>query len=461
MTTRAGAAARRQVQWAVMHKGGRTLMGRQARKGSPVMQLLFQPGAREDPYPLLEQIRAAGRLVPSPFITASTDHAIVSAALRDSQSFSVAFSANADAPALIRWAFSAPDPDIANVVEPPSLLAVDPPTHTRYRRLVSKPFTPRALQQVADRVEERAVELLDALAKRSQVDIVAEYAGQLPVAVIAEILGVPAHMHEQFLSWGHAAAPVLDFGPTHREFSAVHRALRAMNEWFREHFDNLRRHPGEDILSQLVNADPEDRLTDLELRATAMLLLGAGFETTVNLLGSGVVVIAGEEKARDRLAADPGLWPQAVEELLRLESPVQITGRVARADTEIDGVEIPRGTALMFLLGGANRDPGVFADPAARQRLEAIVHPRVRTAMAAACRAAQGDYAVASIPLLAEGGGRTAYPWLSRVLVVDVPVDVQRSRLLRRDGIDDALARAMIDAQATRKQRRPQRLTSA
>jgi len=95
----------------------------------------------------------------------------------------------------------------------------------------------------------------------------------------------------------------------------------------------------------------------------------------------------------------------------------------------------------------------VFADPAARQRLEAIVHPRVRTAMAAACRAAQGDYAVASIPLLAEGGGRTAYPWLSRILVVDVPVDVQRARLLHRDGIDDALARAMIDAQATRAQR--------
>ena len=137
-----------------------------------------------------------------------------------------------------------------------------------------------------------------------------------------------------------------------------------MNEWFREHFDNLRRKPGDDILSQLVNADPDDRLTDLELRATAMLLLGAGFETTVNLLGSGVAVIAGEEKVRARLGADPSLWPQAVKELLRLESPVQITGRVARADTELDGVEIRRGMALMFLLGGANRDPGVFANPA-------------------------------------------------------------------------------------------------
>lgn len=362
--SRFGSGFRRQAQWAVMHKGGRTLMSRQARKGSPVMQLLFQPGAREDPYPLLEQIRAAGRLVPNPFINASVDHPIVSAALRDSQSFSVAFSANADAPSIIRWAFTAPDPEIANVVEPPSLLAVDPPTHTRYRRLVSKPFTPRALQQVSDRVERRAEELLDGMAGRQQVDIVREYAGLLPVAVIAEVLGVPASMHEQFLAWGHAAAPVLDFGLTHREFMAVHRGLRAMNEWFREHFDNLRRKPGDDILSQLVNADPDDRLTDLELRATAMLLLGAGFETTVNLLGSGVAVIAGEEKVRARLGADPSLWPQAVEELLRLESPVQITGRVARADTELDGVEIRRGMALMFLLGGANRDPGVFANPA-------------------------------------------------------------------------------------------------
>jgi cytochrome P450 len=351
------------VQWLVTHRGARALMTYRARRGSPVGRLLFDPAAREDPYPFQEAIRAAGRIVPDRFINASADHAIVSAVLRDSQSFSVAFTANSDAPAFIRWAFTAPDPEIANVIEPPSLLAVDPPTHTRYRRLVSKPFTPRALQQVSDRVEERAAELLDGLAGRQRVDIVSEYANLLPVAVIAEILGVPANMHQQFLAWGHAAAPVLDFGLTHREYSAVHRALRAMNEWFREHFDNLRRNPGDDILSQLVNADPEERLTDLELRATAMLLLGAGFETTVNLLGSGVAVISGEDKARGRLAADPDLWPQAVEELLRLESPVQMTGRVATADAEVDGVEISKGMALMFSLGGANRDPEVFTNP--------------------------------------------------------------------------------------------------
>src|SRR5581483_4296477 len=115
----------------------------------------------------------------------------------------------------------------------------------------------------------------------------------------------------------------------HREYVAVNRSLKAMNNWFDQHFENLRRKPGDDILSQLVNADPEDRLTDLELRATALLLLGAGFETTVNLLGSGIAVLGASAKSRDRLAADPALWEQVPDELLRLESPVQITGRIA------------------------------------------------------------------------------------------------------------------------------------
>jgi cytochrome P450 len=361
--SRMGVALRREGRWLVLHRGARTLY--QLRRATPVSRMLFGPAAREDPYPLYEEIRNQGRLVPSPFLHATVDHTIVSAALRDSQSFGVAIGNAVDAPIALRWAFRAPDPEIASVVDAPSLLAVDPPTHTRYRRLVSKPFTPRALQQVVDRVQERAVELLDRLAGRPRVDIIAEYANQLPVAVITEILGVPADMQEQFLIWGHEAAPVLDFGLTHRQYAAVGRTLKAMNAWFDQHFANLRRKPGEDILSQLVNADPSERLNDLELRATALLLLGAGFETTVNLLGSGIAVLAQEDKARERLASDKALWPQAVEELLRLESPVQFTGRVALHDIAIDGVEIASGTALLCILGGANRDPGVFGNPTA------------------------------------------------------------------------------------------------
>lgn len=363
---RAVVAVRREARWLVLHWGARTLSKRLARKGMPLERLLFEPGAREDPYPLLEEIRARGRIVHSgPIARATVDHAIVSGALRDSASFSVNFGQSTETPRAIRWIFRPPDPNVVNVVEAPALLGVDPPTHTRYRRLVSKPFTPRALQQVTDRVAERAAQLLDGLAGGRRVDIVQEYANLLPVAVIAEILGVPVAMRDQFLAWGHAAAPVLDVGLTHRDYTAVNRSLKAMNAWFEDHFANLRRKPGDDILSQLVNADPEDRLNDLELRATAMLLLGAGFETTVNLLGSGIAVLAADPKARDRLAAEPGLWEQAVDELLRLESPVQMTGRLCVADTEIDGVEIPRGTPLLCLLGGANRDPAVFDNPTA------------------------------------------------------------------------------------------------
>jgi len=359
-------AVRREARWLVLHWGARTLSKQYAKKGHPLERVLFEPGARMDPYPLYEELRARGRLVKSGAIAQATvDYAVVSGALRDSSSFSVNFGESSETPRAIRWLFRPPDPNIASVIEAPALLGVDPPAHTRYRRLVSKPFTPRALQQVTERVEERAVELLDGLAGRNRVDIVREYANLLPVAVIAEILGVPANMRDQFLEWGHAAAPVLDVGLTHRGYRDVNRALKALNEWFDGHFANLRRSPGDDILSQLVNADPDDRLNDLELRATAMLLLGAGFETTVNLLGSGVAVIGADDKSRERLAKEPELWEQAVDELLRLESPVQMTGRLAIADTVIDGVEIARGTPLLCLLGGANRDPAVFDNPSA------------------------------------------------------------------------------------------------
>jgi cytochrome P450 len=361
--SRAGVTLHRQARWLVGHRAMRTWSQRQADKGMPFARLMVDPTSVADPYPLHEQIRARGRLVRTPLVSVTTDHAVVSGVLRD-PAFGVVLGTGDSMPRLMRWALQPPDPTVASVIDAPSLLATDEPDHKRYRRQVSKPFTPRALQAVSERVAQRASELLDGLQGRHVADIVSEYAGLLPVAVIAEILGVPDHMHGQLLQWGHAIAPTLDQGLSWKTYSASEKALREFGGWLDGHFARLRQHPGEDILSQLVNADPEDRLTDLELRATALLLLGAGFETTVNLLGSGVVVLAGEDVARGRLRADPALWPQAVEELLRLESPVQITGRVAHADVEVDGVEITSGTAVITLLGAANRDPDVFPEPA-------------------------------------------------------------------------------------------------
>jgi cytochrome P450 len=350
------------LRWLILHGAARTFTRRLARKGNPIARYIVDPAARDDPYPLFDEARRIGRIVPTSVMQVTADHAVVSGVLRDSQGFGVEIGNSAGMPRFARWALQG-DPEVASVIDPPSLLAVDPPTHTRYRRLVTKPFTPRALQQVADRVEARAMELLDELADKQTVDIVADYAGLLPVAVIAEILGVPDNMHTQFLAWGHGAAAVLDVGLPHKQYTYVNQCMRAMNEWFAVHFANLRRKPGDDILSQLVNADPDDRLTDLELRATAILLLGAGFETTVNLLGSGVAVLGPDEKSLARLASDPQLWPQAVEELLRFESPVQITGRIALRDSVVDGVEIAKDTALVCMLGAANRDPGAFPNP--------------------------------------------------------------------------------------------------
>jgi hypothetical protein len=356
-------AVRSELRWFSMHRAARTITTYQAKRGLLIGRWLFEPGARENPYPLFDQIRAEGRILDATVMKATADHALVSGILRDSESFSVVMAEAEGMPKIGKWLFAPPDPEIVSVIEAPSLLALDPPSHTRIRRQVTKPFTPRALQKVTDRVEERANQLLDGFAGRHEVDIVAEYANLLPVAVIAEILGIPEDMQGQFLQWGHAAAAVLDIGVRRRDFRTIMAALKSMNDWFLQHFENLRRAPGEDILSQLVNADRDDRMSDLELRATALLVLGAGFETTVNLLGNAVAVIGADEKSRARLAAEPDLWAQAVDEMLRYESPVQLTGRIALKDTTIDGVDIAAGTAMVCLLGAANRDPAVFENP--------------------------------------------------------------------------------------------------
>jgi cytochrome P450 len=184
------------------------------------------------------------------------------------------------------------------------------------------------------------------------------------VLAIAELLGVPVERREDFLRWGAAAAATLDPGLPFRRYLAAERALRAMHAFLRGHFDRLRREPGEDLVSRLVGLPGEDALTERELHATVMLLLGAGFETTVNLLGNAVVLLDAHRDQWDALRADPSGWAGAVEEVLRHDSPVQITGRTARTDVVVAGRRVPAATRVTLLLGAANRDPGIFPDPA-------------------------------------------------------------------------------------------------
>jgi cytochrome P450 len=351
------------ARWVVRHGVPALYLSRSARRGDLVGRLLRDPAVREEPYPLYEQLRTRGPLTSSSLGPVTTSHALVQEVLR-SDRFGVGFDRSA-LPRLFRWALEFGDQmDASGPAEPPSMLVVDPPEHTRFRRLVSRSFTPRAIAAFEPMVQRTADELLDALEGRTgTVDLIDAYAAQLPVLVIAELLGVPVGMREDFLRWGEAAAATLDPGLPFRRYLAAERALRAMHGWLRGHFAQLRREPGEDLVSQLVGLPEEEALTERELHATVLLLLGAGFETTVNLLGNAVAALDAHRDQWEALVADPSGWDNAVEEVLRFDSPVQITGRTSRGAT-LAGRDVPAGQRVTVLLGAANRDPGVFADPA-------------------------------------------------------------------------------------------------
>lgn len=354
------------LRWAARHGLARTVLRRSARKGHLDAQLMTDEKFRDDPFPSYEQIRAKGPMYAGPLARTTADHALCTAVLR-----SDAFGVGVDRDRLPRVARAvlhvASRTKTMSPIDPPSLLAIDPPDHTRLRRLVTRVFTARAIEALRGRTEQIADTLLDDLASRDPdvpTDLVEHYNSLLPVTVIAEILGVPEDMRTQFLQWGEGASVSLDLGISYRAFVNAEHDVVALDSWMREHFARLRREPGDDLLSGLVRASDEDELLDEdELSATAMLLLGAGFETTVNLLGNGVEQLLRHPQELAALREDPSLWANAVEEVLRYDSPVQRTARFATIDTEVGGMRIPAGGVVVTILGGANRDPAVFTDP--------------------------------------------------------------------------------------------------
>jgi cytochrome P450 len=359
-----GVSGRTLLRWGVRHGIAAVYLHRAARRGDLVSRLFLEREIREQPYDVHERLRARGPFSPSALGLATTSHAVAEQVLK-SEHFGVGFD-TAALPRPLRRVLEAGDElEASGVVDPPSMLVVDPPEHTRFRRLVSRDFTPRAIAAFEPLVQETADALLDRLAGRvGEVELVDAFIAQLPVLVIARLLGVPTERREEFLRWGEAAAATLDPGLSFRRYVVAERALRALHGFLREHFERLRREPGEDLVSRLVHLEGEDRLTERELHSTVMLLLGAGFETTVNLLGNAVVLLDRHRDQRDALLADPTGWPNAVEEVLRYDSPVQVTGRTAQADVQVGGRTVRAGTRVTLLLGAANRDPGVFADPA-------------------------------------------------------------------------------------------------
>jgi hypothetical protein len=245
----------------------------------------------------------------------------------------------------------------------------DPPVHTRLRRLVSKAFTPRQVQQLQPFVEERTRTLLDAAAARGRLELVEDLAYPLPVAVISELLGVPHEDAETFAGWSHVLAKGLDrlmSEPTPEEMAENRTASDEFRAYFEHLAEQRRRDPKDDLLSALVAAEEEgDRLTIDELTSTALLLLVAGHETTVSLIGNGMLALLRVPGLLDRVRADPAVAEGVVEEVLRLDPPVQMTMRTALADVDVPGGRVRAGGTAVLLIAAANRDDGVHADPLA------------------------------------------------------------------------------------------------
>ena len=244
------------------------------------------------------------------------------------------------------------------------MLMKDPPDHTRLRTIVTKAFTPRVAESMRPRIQAIVDGLLDKVQAAGKMDVIADFAYPLPTVVICEMLGVPMEEQEQFKVWTRDLARSLDPIITPEIIEAANQATVAFYEYFRGLIAKRRQNLQNDLLSGLIAAEEQgDRLNEEELVATAILLLGAGHETTMNLIGNGMFALLRHSDELLRLQADSSLVLSAVEEFLRYDGSVQMTARTALVDVEIGRKVIPKGTQAIILLGAANRDPEVFPDP--------------------------------------------------------------------------------------------------
>ncbi len=242
------------------------------------------------------------------------------------------------------------------------MLLSDPPDHTRLRRLVSRSFTPRQVERLRPALHELVDGLLDVLAEQGEVDFMAEFALPLPMSVIGELVGVPTGERAHLQPYVRAAAKGIEPVLSEEETEAAIEAITFLGGYFVELLEERRSRPRDDLLTALVQArESDDRLTDEEITSTAILLFAAGFETTTNLLGNGLLALL---RHPDQLAdwrANPDIAPSAVEELLRFDSPVQFNLRTALEPADLLGEPLARGDRIVVLQGAANHDPARFA----------------------------------------------------------------------------------------------------
>ena len=371
-----GTGARQVIRWVLRHKLFRQTVGRQAKAGDLTARLILDPELVDNPFPHLDTLRAQGRLVDSGLVLNAAHHDVVTAVLR-SPDFGVAGGPVArQGLGVWQLAARAGGRGPLGPAEPPSMLTVDAPDHTRYRKLVNRAFTARAVAGLRTRTEEIATGLLDAMAaKGGEADLIDDYASLLPATVIAEMLGAPVAMRGQFLEWGAGAALSLDPGLSLRQFIRSERDVAAL------------RGAGCSDTSSTSAATPattssrrwctrttdEGRLTEDELTSIAVLLLAAGFETTVNLIGNGAALLAAHPAQLDLLRAEPrALAPGG-----RRGAPLRLPGAAHRADRPVrhggGGRAGPRGAGRPADARWGQPRSGRLLRPAPLRR-----HPRQR-----------------------------------------------------------------------------------
>ena len=330
--------------------------------GQPLLLELLDPRHRADPYPIYRQVREDGPLVlPESNLVVFGSFAHCDEVLRHPDSCSDRTKSTVAQRALAAGENLRP-------LGTPSFLFLDPPDHTRLRRLVSKAFSPKVVKSLEPDIAELVEGLLDKVAAAGRFEAIADLAYPLPVAVICRLLGVPIEDEAQF-SWASSLLaqgldPFLSFTGQTQGFEERLEAGLWLREYLRDLLQRRREHPGEDLMSGLIAVEESgDQLTEDEIVAPCNLLLIAGHETTVNLIANAVLAMLRHPASWTALSQDPSRAAAIVEETLRYDPPVQLVGRVAGADMTVGDARVAKGDTLMLLLAAAHRDPAVNDRP--------------------------------------------------------------------------------------------------
>ena len=324
---------------------------------------LFNPLAPEfirNPYPYYERLRTTDPMHLTPFGTfVASRHAEASLVMRDKR-----FGKDYVERTIRRYG--------PKIMEEPVfrsmshwMLQQDQPDHTRLRGLVVKAFTARRVEDMRPRIQQIVDETLDRIIPQRKMDLIEDFAFRLPVTIICDMLGIPEEHREVFYSGSRDGGRLLDPVPlTPAEIQQGNTANAMAAMYFQQLFELRRKTPGDDLITQLLQAEEDgSKLSNEELTANIILLFGAGHETTVNLIGNGLLALHRNLDQLALLKANPQLITNAIEEFLRYDSSVQLTGRVALEDIEdLGGKKIPKGESVLCLLGSANHDPAVYPD---------------------------------------------------------------------------------------------------